>query len=518
VSVRLAEATAPESSAAASPSQAPLGRDAAVVDVGSNSVRLVIYRLDGRAVWTVYNEKVLAGLGREVASTGRLAPDGVAQALAAIRRFRAMLDARPVTVFTAATAAVREASDGSAFVNRVEAETGLRIRVLSGPEEARYAALGVLAGAPGAEGVVGDLGGSSLELTRVGLGDRLDARLGEGVTLPLGPFALASGAFDPERVRARIAKRLAGAERLFRAKRFFAVGGAWRNLALLHMRMVAHPLEIVHQYTLSARDALDLARFIARQSKGSLERIEGVSRRRVETLPYAALVLEGVVERLGIERVELSAYGVREGLLLEAMAPDVAAEDPLLAGLTALGARTSLAEGLGPALEAWLAPALVRLSPLFPDGREAVLAAAAARLADAGAQFHPDHRADLVFDQVLRAPVAGWTHPERAFVAVATFARYDGRDAAPEPSVTGRLLDPERVQRARVLGAALRLGADLSGRSPALLARTRLSLTKEAVTLSARPEDAEVLLGDPARKRLQALAALLDREPRLRAE
>jgi len=161
-------------------------RDIAVIDVGSNSVRLVLYRIEGRAIWTAYNEKVLAGLGRGTARTGRLSRDGVTQAIAALKRFRAVLDgAQPDEVFTAATAAVREALDGPEFIARVRQETGLEIRVLSGEDEARYAALGVAAGAVNADGVVGDLGGSSLELTRINHGAP-----GPGVTLALGPFSL----------------------------------------------------------------------------------------------------------------------------------------------------------------------------------------------------------------------------------------------------------------------------------------------------------------------------------------
>ena len=160
---------APRSTPAARLAAGRVARDCAVIDVGSNSVRLVIYRLEGRAIWTVYNEKVLAGLGRGLTETGRLSPDGVEQALDALRRFSALLDAMPnVQVFTAATAAVREAQDGQEFLHRVETEIGLKLRVISGPEEARYAAFGVMAGQPNAQGIVGDLGGASLELTRLG--------------------------------------------------------------------------------------------------------------------------------------------------------------------------------------------------------------------------------------------------------------------------------------------------------------------------------------------------------------
>src|SRR5215472_5678078 len=104
----------------------PDSRQAAVIDVGSNSVRLVIYRLDGRAIWTVYNEKALAGLGRDLPSTGRLSPEGVETAIVALRRYRAVLDGWDADDVTAtATAAVREAADGPSFLKRVRAETGL---------------------------------------------------------------------------------------------------------------------------------------------------------------------------------------------------------------------------------------------------------------------------------------------------------------------------------------------------------------------------------------------------------
>src|SRR5437870_5165941 len=226
--------------------------DAAVIDVGSNSVRLVFYRLEGRAVWTIFNEKVLAGLGRDLARTGRLSPDGVATAMAALARFKALIDASgPQLVFTAATAAVREAADGPAFCRRVRSEIGLDLRVLTGEEEATLAATGVIAGAPSAAGLVGDLGGASLELVRLD-GDGAD----EGVTLPLGPFAFGER-FDPDRIRSAVAKALEPIRDEFSSPMLNAVGGAWRSLAILHMRMSDYPLEIVHQYEMSRRDVLE---------------------------------------------------------------------------------------------------------------------------------------------------------------------------------------------------------------------------------------------------------------------
>ncbi len=487
--------------------------DAAVIDIGSNSIRLVLYRLEGRALWTVFNEKVLAGLGRDLPTTGKLSPGGVDVARQALRRFKAVLDSvEPSSIFVAATAAVREAKDGPDFVAQVRKDTGLKVRVLSGEEEAHYSALGVAAGIPEATGLAGDLGGFSLELVRMDAG-----RPGEGETLPVGPFALAAGRpFDLGQVRKDAEKRLAGVSNRFASETLYAVGGAWRNLALLHMRLNDYPLQIVHQYEMAAKDAIAASRFIASQSKGSLERIEGLSKKRAESLPYAAVVLERLIEQLEVRRVVVSAWGLREGLLFDSLPEEVRRRDPLIEGCAALGDRQAQAETLGAALEDWLAPMFSELGPLFDPGRDHVLLAAACRLAEYGARLHPDHRADLVFEQILRAPIAGMNHPERAFLAAAAFSRHTGANVTPAVHITGRLLSYDRLQRARALGAALRLGCDLSGRSPPLLARSTLALENGSLVLSADPSGADLLLGEQTAKRAGTLATVLGKTLEIR--
>ncbi|WP_340647292.1 Ppx/GppA phosphatase family protein [Phenylobacterium sp.] len=481
------------------------GRQAAVIDLGSNSVRLVIYRLEGRAIWTVFNEKALAGLGRDLPATGRLSPDGIEVAMAAMRRFRAVLDGLNASeIMVVATAAARDAIDGREFLARVQAETGLRVRILTGEEEARYAALGVVAGQPDAHGVVGDLGGSSLELIRLE-----DGQSGDGVTLPLGPFSLgAPRALDVDKTRKRVDTALAPMGERFATPQFQAVGGAWRNLALLHMIMADYPLRVAHQYEMSRADAQDVARFVTKQSKGSLERIQGLSKKRFDTLPYSALVLDALIERLGVEKVVISAYGLREGLLLEAMSPEERARDPLIEGCEALTAVRGLSHDLGLALEIWLTRAFATLPPVFGD-RDPILTAAACRLADLGARLHPDHRADLAFDQVLRAPIAGMTHAERAFLACVAFARHSSAPNTPEPDTIARVLTVERRQRARALGAAVRLGCDLSGRNATLLPHAGLVISGGRLTLSAEPAWRDMLLGEQTAKRAATLAQAL---------
>ena len=477
-------------------------RDIAVIDIGSNSVRLVLYRLEGRAIWTVFNEKVLAGLGRDLATTGRLSEDGVTGALAALKRFAAVIEGvRPAHTFVAATAAVREAEDGPDFCGRVAAGTGLKVRVLTGAEEAHFSALGVLAGIPDAEGVTADMGGASLELARIAGGEVLP-----GITLPLGPFALVDPkGFDAGRLGDTIARRLKSAGD-YRGDHLFAVGGAWRSIAQVHMALIDYPLHIVHQYEISATAIRDTARLIARQSRSSLDKMPGVSKKRAETLPYAALVLEGLIDRLGLKRITMSAWGVREGLLFEALDGDTLATDPLLAGCLALGARQGISPTLPGALNAWIGRLLDAAPGSGDRDRDAVLTAAACNLADLGARLHPDHRTELVFDQILRAPIPGQTHAERAFLACALNARYGGAAATPQPATVSRLLTEEQRLRARTLGLAIRLACDLSGRSPQLLANAGAAVDGGVLKLTALDGYADVLLGEQTRRRARALA------------
>jgi exopolyphosphatase/guanosine-5'-triphosphate,3'-diphosphate pyrophosphatase len=368
-----------------------------------------------------------------------------------------------------------------------------------------------MGGAPHSEGVVADLGGASLELIQLANGGPTD-----GVSLPLGPFSLVNPARDDaDANRRQITQSLAPIAEHYRADTLSAVGGAWRSLALLHMKMTSYPLEIVHQYEMSRRETLDAARFVARQSKASLERIEGISKRRVETLPHAALMLECLVDVLSLDQVVISAYGLREGLLFDDMEPAVLRRDPLVEGCAALTARLDFSDGLGEALSDWISPAFDKLEPLF-GARDATLVTAACELADLGARLHPDHRADLVFDQVLRAPISGVSHAERAFLACACFARHTAAQTVREPSLVMRLLSLERLQRARALGAAIRLGCDLSGRTPDLLTHAQLDFKPDAVVLRAEARWAPMLLGEQSGKRALALAAALDRELKIR--
>jgi exopolyphosphatase/guanosine-5'-triphosphate,3'-diphosphate pyrophosphatase len=487
---------------------APDVREAAVIDVGSNSVRLVVYRLIGRAMTPILNEKVMAGLGRRSGEARKLSPEGVEQALRALARFRALLDGLGVTeIHAVATAAVRDAEDGPHFIARVRQEAGIALRRIEGGEEARLSALGVLAGAPEANGVVGDLGGSSLELIAVS-----PQGPGLGETFALGPFALMSGEFDAAKTAAaadatfatsKVLKDAAASE----GKTFYAVGGAWRALGRIDITLRDHPLAVLHQHQMSRAEVLKVTDFVRKQSRRSLERFEEAAAKRADTLPYAAVTLERVLRAGGFEQVVLSAYGLREGLLMASMSAADLAVHPLVAAAESFGSLTRRARLFGIALSAWIDPVFEALPPAFSRARCRVLRAAACRLADLGATLHPDQRNGMMFDLVLRAPFPAIDHAERAYLAAAVHHRYTR--AAPKSPAYDKLLSDDLRRHAAGLGAAMRLGADLSGRSEGLLSAFDLRKLDDVLTLTTRSGERGVLITDQAGKRLEPLAQAL---------
>ncbi len=482
----------------------PADERLAVIDVGSNSMRVVVYESLSRSPIGLFNEKVLPSLGKTIEKTGRLNPDGVKLALENLVRFRRLLTAMKVDrVDVLATAAVRDAADGADFVREITARTGFLVSVLSGEDEARLAAMGVLSGAPNADGIVGDLGGGSLEL--VGLDKGV---IGAQATTPLGPLRLSEATDGKPGSMAKYVDQhlnrlpwLAGAAK---GRSFYPVGGAWRALAKLHMEQVNHPLHIIHQYTVDAGQMAEFAGLVARQSRSSLEKMPGISRRRIDTLPLAALVLERVLKAVTPWKVAFSAFGLREGHLHDLLSPEERRRDPLVIACQAVATRIGRF-GNAEILTGWTAP-------LFAGEDESAkrLRQAACLLSDLGWAEHPDYRAEHAFLRILRMPFAGADHAERAFLATAIFVRYAGTLDSPALAPARGLLKEGPLQRAYILGLALRLGHTLTGGAALLLQRTGLRLGQEKLTL-VLPEDAEMLLGDAVQRRVEALAKALNR-------
>jgi exopolyphosphatase/guanosine-5'-triphosphate,3'-diphosphate pyrophosphatase len=476
----------------------------AVVDLGSNSVRLVVFEGHSRNPVPIFNERAVLRLGRGLETTGELNAEGMALAMTVMRRYAAIaraMGADPVEVL--ATAAVRDASNGQAFAEALrERMGGVPIRILSGEEEAALAASGVFCGIPHANGMLADIGGGSLEIVRLSGG-----RAGPATTLPLGVIRLADRAGgDLVRARALAEADLRTVPWVFQypGRDLYLVGGAWRALARIHMAQTGYPLSIVHHYTIDKDEARDLTGVIGSANRRMLERLPGAPRRRLDDLPYAAVVLRRLLRTTAARRVVFSANGIREGWYMSRVGADLAGLDPVLAAAREMGLRNGRDPAMPAALIAWT-------EPLFPgEGAEARrLREAACHMSDVGSHDHPDYRAEQAYHRVLRQPGVALDHHGRAFLALTVALRYEAELVSPLLAIPRQLLDEATIQRAIVLGSALRLAYTLSAGTPALLNETYLTLDGERLHLVLR-EGGGAFVGEGVTRRLERLAEAMD--------
>ena len=453
-------------------------RAVAVIDIGSNSIRLVIFDRLENALVPLYNERVFCALGRGLAAGALLDGEAMQEATRTVARFVRLAEALGVgDTELIGTAAVRDASNGKCLVKDIEAACGARVRILDGAEEARLSALGVVVGMPGATGIMGDLGGGSLELVEIRRG-----RIGCQATLPLGTERMADAhAEDPKEVGRRLRGALSEVEWLGERRRanFYPVGGSWRALARLHIERADHPLHIIHDYALATSEIAKFAGSISRLRPTALGSTKGINRRRARHLPYAAMLLAELLEATCPRTVRFCSTGVREGLVHSRLPADEQSADVLLSAAAALGRREARFPEFAQVLYDWLAP-------LVGKRRWRRLVLAACHLADISWREHPDYRAEQGLLRVVRHNYLAAGHGERAFLGLAVFRRYGG-DVADSAAAKrlGPLLGEDGRRRAEILGRAMRLAYRLSAGSAELLGRTRLRY---------RPEGGELVL------------------------
>lgn len=485
-----------------------------VIDIGSNSVRLVVYDGMGRAPQPIFNERALCGLGRKLADTGRLNRSGVQMAMDNMARFVLAAEAMHVDrLEVVATEAVRAAKDGPAFVAQLNRRFGIKVEVLKGEMEGKLSAYGVISGIPEARGMMGDLGGGSLEIVTIKRG----GEPGHCTSLPIGPLRLLS-TWDknPKKARKIIDEAF---EKLpwissVRGQTFYPVGGAWRALANIHMQQTGYPLHVIHEYEMPVDEAKELLGLVMRLSPQSLARIERVPKKRLDTLPLAAVALDRLIDIMAPDRLVFSAQGLREGVLYNPLTAAQRREDPLLAACAVIARRSLRFDVSGAEIYNWI-------SPLFPKETAAQkrLRMAACLLGDIAWNEHPDYRAQQAFWHVLRMPVTGIDHPGRVFVATSIGARYganDDKDGNGDPTMGGiyNLLSDADFDRAQLLGKALRFAFTLSAGSRRIIKSTRLSFGRRELRLDL-PRSGSALLGEMVLRRFEGLAKHVGRKPRL---
>ncbi len=491
----------------------PSFRPVAVVDIGSNTIRLVAYDGLRRTASPVFNEKIACALGRGVAVTGELPEDGVERALSALRRFRAIGEqVGAERFFAVATAAVREATNGKAFIRHAQEALGCRIQVLTGREEARYAALGVIAGIRDANGIVGDLGGGSLELVDIRNGEIRD-----GVTLPLGPLRLMDLADRSiKKARSVIDEALCECPLVehLHNRPLYAVGGAWRNLARLQMAQTKYPLNVIHHFRMQTDAARSVAALVAGLSPASLKDIPAVSRSRSETLPYGALVMERLLQHGRASEVVMSVFGVREGLLYSKLSKRKRDSDPLLAACWDFARRYARSPKHELELCDWTDQLFeqCRIAESDVDRR---LRHAACMLADIGWRSHPDYRGSRSLSMISQAAFVGVDHPGRVFLALTVYFRYEGANSSKAPADLLRLMHDDDLDRARIVASAMRLAYVLTAAMPGMLPNFKLRSQPSKILELQIPEKLADLAGETVEKRLTQLSDLVGRTGRL---
>ena len=488
-----------------------------VIDIGSNSVRLVVYEGAVRAPTPLFNEKVLCGLGKAIASTGRLGTDAVDRALAALSRFRTItriLEVKNVRAF--ATAAVREAEDGADFISRAEKALGLRIEILSGEREARLVSQGIMMGFVDPDGIAGDLGGGSLELIDIG-----PDRPKQAVTLPVGGLRLIDSTGNKiEKAQPLIDDALASVPWLGQGagRPFFAVGGSWRAIAKLHMEQTNYPLHVTHGYAIPTLEAIAFCEFLRKTKKlTGLSGYDELAKARREVLPFGAFVLERLLRVLNPSEVVFSVFGVREGLIYSLLPAHERRKDPLLsfcAEYASLRSRSvDHAWELGKWTDALFEPPGPKETP-----EERRLRYAACLISDIGWREHPDYRGEQSLNLLAHSGLSGIDHPGRVFMALAIFYRHAGasQEHADDLSSRLKLLISKRAQkRARIIAAAIRTAHMLSVGVPGVIDETPLSYDGDKLVLTI-PKAYAGLDGERLRRRFDTLAQLLEKTPEIR--
>ncbi len=476
-----------------------------VIDVGSNSVRMVVFDGAARSPAYFYNEKVMCGLGAGLSTSGVLNPKGRVRAKSAIARFvklAASMDVSPLVAV--ATAAMREAHDGPEFVAEIRADTGLMITVIDGEEEARLSGQGVLLGWPEAEGLMCDIGGSSMEVAEISHGE-----IGRRATSALGPLKLADVPGGQKGLRRYIRSETSAlAEDVpVTGKRLYLVGGSWRAFARLDMLRRGYPLAVLHEYQMTRAQIRTTIDWIENHNLAELQQQTGISSARMSLVPRAIEVLRALLSTFRPSDIAISSYGIREGLLYEQMPDTLRRRDPLIEACRFAEHRSARMPGFGPALFDFLRPLYKKAK--YPLLR---LVNAACLLHDVSWRAHPDYRSEVVFDIATQANLGGLAHDERIFLGMALLHRYKNSRAGSRFAPLFHMIPPEMRQDAETLGKAMRFGAMFAASKPAQIGQLRHYPKKKLIELCLTPENQQ-LYGEVAQARFGALAKSLDAVP-----
>lgn len=477
----------------------------AVIDIGSNSVRLMVFDGLKPAASPIYNEKSICGLARGLEKNKKLDSEAVAKAHVTLQRFIFLsrrMAASQLYVF--ATSAVRDAKDGPAFVKELEQRHHITVKILSENEEALFAGYGVLSSFDAPEGVVGDLGGGSFELTEITKHEQ-GSVVGQTTSYPLGPIRfLQNNKRGIQHYRDQVTRTLSRSPLipLVKDKHFYAVGGAFRNLAIIHMGRTKYPLRVIHYFEVSCDDLRDTLGIISRMSLSALQQILDVSKKRLEILPYAASLMDCFLDIAKPKNILFSAHGVREGLLYSKLDSAQQSLDWLICAATYEAARNGSSVEYGKELARWIRPVVTE----YVEDR---LLLSASLLSDIALYENTSYRAILAYKKIVDSSLPSINHRERVFLATILYHRYRGSVQDTLDEQTQMLLPLSLLRQAQTIGLAIRLGRSISGSHSGGLDHTNLTIQKRTLILSLK-EDAQALLSEEIDKRVKRLASIME--------
>lgn len=485
----------------------------AIIDIGSNSVRLVMYEGLTRSPAVLFNEKVLCGLGQGVAKTGKLDQTASQRALAAITRFShlsSQVGASKLHIL--ATAAVRDADNGPKFINEVEDICRSKVQLLTGEMEAYYAGLGASSGFYDPDGIVGDLGGGSMELTPIG-------ETNVGVTTPLGGLKLQEvSKNDITQARKIARKELSKVDLKWPGSRkcFYAIGGTWRSLARLHMFDIGYPLDVVHGYSVKSKDYIEFCKRVANNKLEDFSGIEEISKNRQNLLPFGAVAMIETLERLGAKEVKMSATGLREGYLYSLLDENTRQSDGLLEATGELAILRSRSPQHNLELADWTAEAL-KVIGVKESKDEERWRKAACNLADISWRSASDFRAEQSLGIINNAGFNSISHEGRAYLAIVNFHLYQGLGSKHQPPEFAALATEDTTKKARLTAALFRVLYLFSASVEDVIPKLKLVRTGYGNLVLELPVESQALLGERPKSRIEQLSKEIGEEVSLSA-
>lgn len=472
----------------------------AIIDIGSNSVRMVVYHALKRVPLPLFNEKYMCALGKGLAKTGKLNPAGVKEAEGAIARFLVMANRLQVaSLDILATAAVRDATNGDAFVKNLEKTHGIDITVISGEREAELAAKAILSSFHEPMGISADLGGGSMELASV---ER--TRVGDRVSCHLGSLRILDTTDGKrERMEELIKSELKSIKWLKDSAppAIYAIGGGFRALAKLHMKKTSYPLDIVHEYVMSKRAVGQMREKLLELTPEEIRAQSGISEKRAATMMPTALVLHQLMQTSGAPEVRFSVSGIREGFFYDLLDARQQKEDALVASANDLAALIGRTGSYGRELFEWM-------SPLFPNEPIAWvrIRRGLCKLSELAWSIDPNFRASWAYQRIIQSSLKGIDHKERLMLALALYYRYTSRWRGDKSEI--KLLDERERQWARCVGLSANLAFQLSGGRAGNLYHARIRYHDAQVHLTL-DEEASPLRTEAVEKRVLGLGEAL---------